>query len=201
MFPEIEISSSNIAKIFWKRNFVVLILKIFFKFLKRMLFLYFRKRNSALFTSSSRNKKIHSRKIYPRKILQKTEASKKLFIFFSKESCSYVLWSNFQSSKKEKIPLLKHWFYYCFSIIFILFFVRYFVFVFVKHECCGLQRAFFNSQAFFTLHSNIWHNLYLPMFSWGWQFHLEVFWASQWGSKHWLGQFVCFNHTVFSKTY
>ena len=199
-----------------------------------MLFLYFRKRNSALFTSSSRNKKIHSRKIYPRKILQKTEASKKLFIFFSKESCSYVLWSNFQSSRKEKIPLLKifqerkffnpkltivfgcfHcWLHLLSSHIFIsplillLFFecfhfvfCQYFVFVFVKHECCGLQRAFFNSQAFFTLHSNIWHNLYLPMFSWGWQFHLEVFWASHWGSKHWLGQSVCFNHTVFSKTY
>ena len=82
-----ELSSSNIKKNFRIWNFVALILKKFLYFLKRKLFLYFRKWNPALFTTSLKNKRNPPREesLYFRK--QKT---RKKSCIFSKENCSYI---------------------------------------------------------------------------------------------------------------
>ena len=48
------------------------------------------------------------------------------------------------------------------------------------HECYGSERAFFDSQTFFTLHSF----LLVLMLPWGWKFNLKVSRASCWSSKH-----------------
>ena len=76
----------------------LIFLKLFLYFLKRKLFLYFQKWNAALFSPSSKNKKI-----YPGKISYTSENgnSKKKSYIFSKESFSYI--SGNRNSKKLPI--------------------------------------------------------------------------------------------------
>ena len=66
-----------------------LILKIFLYSLKRKLFLYFRQWNPALFNPIAKN--IQNLPWEKFLMLQEQKPWKKFLIFFSKESCSYVL--------------------------------------------------------------------------------------------------------------
>ena len=79
---------------------------LFLYFLKRKFFLYFRKCNPTLFSLRLKNKK----KSTPRKFLRlsETETREKLIIYFSKQSCSYVLGNeNSETQTLEKLLIFQ----------------------------------------------------------------------------------------------
>ena len=74
-------------------------------------------------------------------------------------------------------------------------------FVLLYRECYGFERAFYYSQAFFTLHSftTFGTTCFYQDFPGSWQFFIEDCSASHWVSKYRPSPSVCLDQTVFSK--
>ena len=84
---------------------------------------------------------------------------------------------------------------FCFTI-------RYFFFVLLYRECYGFERAFFNSQVFFTF-PTFGTTCFYQGFPGSRQFFLKCCKASHWGSKHrpshllvWITQYLFVQHKV-----